>query len=143
MAGTGKPELVVGLVAAGLATWVSLILLPARGGHLRAIPLLRLFLRFMRDSLVAGVEVAMIALRPKMRLKPGVIEFPTRLPQGGPRAFFNSFTSLMPGTLAVEPAENGHPQFHCLDTDKPVVGEMKVHEALVLRSLGEEGTSDG
>jgi multicomponent Na+:H+ antiporter subunit E len=143
MAGTGKPEVAVGIVAVGLATWLSLKLMPARGGRLRPVPLLRLGLRFLRDSLVAGVEVAMIALRPNGRLKPGVVEFPSRLPQGAPRAFFNSFTSLMPGTLAVEPAENGQPQFHCLDTDKPVVEEMKVHEALVLRCLGEEGARDG
>ena len=143
MAGTGKSELVVGVIATALATWVSLILMPVRGARPRVVPLLRLGLRFSRDSLVAGVEVAVIALRPDVRLKPGVVEFPSRLPQGVPRAFFNSFTSLTPGTLAVEPAENGHPQFHCLDTDKPVVEEMKVHEAMVLRCLGEEGARDG
>lgn len=143
MAGTGTSELVVGIVATGLATWVSLALIPAHGGRWRPLAVVRLCLRFLRDSVVAGVEIAVIALRPKMGLKPGVIEFPSRLPEGASRAFFNSYSSLMPGTLAVEPAENGNPQFHCLDVDKPVEEEMKGHEDLVRRSIGVGGGRDG
>lgn len=143
MAGTGTPELIVGILAAGLAAWVSVKLDPAGGGRWRPLWVSRLCLRFLRDSVVAGAEVALIALRPEMRLKPGVIEFPSRLPPGGPRAFFNSYSSLMPGTLAVEPAENGNPQFHCLDTGKPVVEEMKAHEELLARGIGEEGGRHG
>ena len=62
LAGTGPKDLAVGAVTAVIAAWMSLQLLPPGELTLRPARALALFLRFLWQSVVAGVTVARIAL---------------------------------------------------------------------------------
>jgi multicomponent Na+:H+ antiporter subunit E len=136
-------DLGMGLVAATLATWASLALLPPAPTRRRYGALALLVWRFLGQSVAGGVDVALRALAPRPRLKPGYIAYPVRLPEGPARAGFAAFTSLVPGTLPVGSDTEGRLIYHCLDLDLPVTAGLAVDEALLTRSLGLDLDQDG
>lgn len=103
-----------GLGVSIAATWLSLRLLPARH-PVMLWRLARHLPRFVAGSLKGGVDVALRAFSPRMRLNPGWIEVSCDLPDGA-RAALGGELSLMPGTLAAGSAE-GKLLVHLLDTD--------------------------
>jgi multicomponent Na+:H+ antiporter subunit E len=131
--------LAIGLVAAGLATWVSLWLLPPSTKRLRIFPLLSLGLHFMRSSILAAVEVALYAFRRRLALRPGYITYQCGIPAGTKRDLYLSMVSLMPGSVPVDSNENGQVVMHCLDTKQPVVEQMADNEARLTRVWGNSG----
>ncbi len=130
------------IIAVGAATWTSLRLLPP--GHARpsALSLGELALRFARQSLAAGVDVAWRALDPRLRLRPGFITYEARLPQGPARSAFLTLMSLLPGSLPAWQHEDGKITIHCLDVDQPVAAQMAEEEALFVRALGVARSDD-
>lgn len=90
----------IGLPAVLLALWASWSLLPPVGfSPLR----LALFVpRFFARSLWAAVEVAALALAPRLRLAPRLYHYPVSLGSDTSRVFFFNVISLLPGTLSVE-----------------------------------------
>jgi multicomponent Na+:H+ antiporter subunit E len=127
-------DLVVGELAAVVATWASLRLLPPGAHPVRPAALPRLVLRFLGQSVSAGIDVARRAFSPSMPLKPGFLQYPTNYRRGPARNAFASITSLLPGTLAVRDDEEGL-LYHCLDLDQPVAAELASEEADVSRAL--------
>jgi multicomponent Na+:H+ antiporter subunit E len=134
-------EIAVGLVAAALATWVSLRLLPPAPGRLRLGVLARLVGRFLWQSLVGGLDVARRAFDPRLPLNPGYLRHPSRLPDGTSRAVYGALTSLVPGTLPVGSAPDGSLIYHCLDLDQPIAEGLARDEALLagIRTHGGRG----
>jgi multicomponent Na+:H+ antiporter subunit E len=132
-------DLVVGLLAAAAATWVSLRLLPPARKGLRFGALARFAVHFLRQSMVAGVDVARRAFDPRLPLNPGYLAYPVRLAPGTGRAAFGAVTSLMPGTLPVGTAADGALIYHCLDVDQPVAAGLARDEALLARVRGGGG----
>ena len=59
-------------------------------------------LRFFHLSFTAGLDVASRALGPAIRLDPGMVSHPCRLPAGAARYFFMIVISLIPGTLTAD-----------------------------------------
>jgi multicomponent Na+:H+ antiporter subunit E len=131
-------DLAVGLLAAALATWASLQLLPPGPLRLRYGALVRLVARFLWQSLVAGLDVARRVFDPRLPIKPGYLAYPVRIPDGPRRAAFGAFTSLMPGTLPVGTDPDGSLVYHCLDLDQPVASSLARDEALVAAAQGGE-----
>jgi multicomponent Na+:H+ antiporter subunit E len=138
MAGTKPADLVVGLIAALIATAVSLRLLPARQGRLRPPLLARMTLRFLRQSVVAGFDVAWRALHPRLPLRPGFVVHESQLPVGPARDAFCTVTSLLPGTLPTDVTDTGGILIHCLDAGPPVAAQLRAEESLFNRALGGE-----
>jgi len=106
--------LAVGALAVPVAVWLSLGLLPAHRRlsvwrFARHVPV------FLAGSFLGGIDVARRALSPRMRLRPGWVEVPVELSDGG-RAAIGGELSLMPGTLAAGTRE-GRLLVHLLDTD--------------------------
>lgn len=132
---SAKPgDLVMGLLTAVAATWASLYLRPASTGHLRLWLTLRLAPHFFWESVRAGVDVALRALGPRVRVQPGYVECPLAFPPGLARNRFSSFTSLLPGTVPCGDRD-GVLVYHCLDVTQPVVEQLWAEEkrlALVL-----------
>src|SRR5262249_18014833 len=82
----GKPaDLVAGVAATLAATWTSLRLLPPGRSRWRPVYLARLVLHFLRQSVVAGVDVAWRALDPRLPFTPGFVVYPVGLPPGPAR----------------------------------------------------------
>jgi multicomponent Na+:H+ antiporter subunit E len=126
----------VGMLAAILATWASLRLLPAGPWSFHPVALTQLVLRFLRQSIVAGVEVAWRALDPRLPLRPGFVVYRTQLPPGPMRNAFCTMTSLLPGTLPSGIDENGDLVIHCLDITQPIAEQLATEEALLVQALG-------
>lgn len=142
MAGAGTPELLAGIPAAIVSGCLSARLLPRAAGRWRARGVCGFIVRFIRHSVVAGVDVALAALRPRMGLDPGYVDYPARLPEGNMRTLFSGGNSLIPGTLGVEPGPEGDLQFHCLDINQPVADDLRVHEDDLMNCYREGGANE-
>lgn len=126
--------LLVGVVAAGGATWVSLRLLPPAPQRVRLGALVLLLPRFLWQSLLAGWDVARRAFDPRLPLRPGLVAFSSRHAPGHLRNTFATISSLMPGTLPCGETED-EIIFHCLDTGQPVLEELALEEKVLARAL--------
>ena len=126
--------LLVGAVAAGGATWVSLRLLPPAPQRVRLGALVLLLPRFLWQSLLAGWDVARRAFDPRLPLRPGFVTFSSSHAPGHLRNTFATIASLLPGTLPCGESEGGI-VFHCLDVGQPVVAQLAAEEAALARVL--------
>jgi len=136
IAGFKPADLVIGLLTSVGATWTSLRLLPPGQWSLRPIALARLAIRFPYQSLVAGFDVAWRALDPRLPLRPGLVNYRSRLQAGVAQDTFCTITSLLPGTLPCGSDKGDGLIVHCLDTDQPVVEQLTVQEALLIDTIG-------
>lgn len=133
--GVAPLDLAVGIPAALLGTMASGRLMPGRG-HLDARATLSFALRFLRQSVAAGIDVARRAFDPALPLATGLVTFRPSLPRGFPRDLFATISAMMPGTLPVGGDGRDGLVIHCLDTHQPVAVEMARDEARIRRVLG-------
>ena len=132
---SAKPaDLVVGVLAAAGATWVSLILLPPASGRVRLGALLLLLPRFLWQSLLAGIDVARRAFSPKLPLQPGFVDYPVGLPRGSARNAFEAISSLLPGSVPTGETEELI-EYHALDLGQPVVDQLAAEEQAYAKAL--------
>jgi multicomponent Na+:H+ antiporter subunit E len=136
LSGGGLVDLSVGVLAAIVAAWVSLRLLPAGSYGFHPVAVAQLVLRFLYQSVGAGIDVAGRALHPRLPLQPGFVIYRPHLPPGPMRDGFCTMTSLLPGTLPCGPDEEGNLIIHCLDMAQPVPDQMATEEAAFVRALG-------
>ena len=142
LAGTGAKDLAAGLATALIAAWISVELVPAGEMTLRPARALALFLRFLWQSVVAGVTVARIALTPVMPLRPGMVAYRTGLPPGNRRFLFMTYASLLPGTLPAGEAEAPDViAVHALDTAQPVTRSLAAEEARISAVMTDRAAS--
>jgi multicomponent Na+:H+ antiporter subunit E len=134
LSGLNPADLPVGVLAAVIATWSSLRLLPPGRWSFHPIALTQLVLRFLRQSIGAGIDVAWRALDPRLPLRPGFVVYPVSVPPGNARNAFTALTSLLPGTVPAG-EESGLLVYHCLDVDQPVVSQLAAEEAALSRAL--------
>ena len=131
------PDWAVGAVTAGCAALLSMRLLPPARHQLRLWPLLRFVVRFLVQSLLAGLGVARRALDPRLPVAPGLLRQPTALPEGTLRALFGAVSSQVPGTICVDSAGRDLLLYHCLDQGPEAARALAADEALLLKALGQ------
>jgi multicomponent Na+:H+ antiporter subunit E len=136
LTGAEVGDLAAGLVAAGAATWASLRLMPAQDWNLRPIMLGKFVLHFLHQSVVAGTDVALRALDPRLPLRPGFVVYQAQLPSGTKRNTFRAIMSMLPGTLPCGPAEGNGLTIHCLDVTQPAAEQLAAEEALWMQTVG-------
>jgi len=139
LTGVEANDFVPGLIGAVISARVSLELLPANTLNFRPVPAFRLFVRFLGQSLSAGIQVARLALDPRLPLAPGLVVHRTALPEGPVRDAFATISSLLPGTLPSGTGEGDAMIVHCLDILAPVNEQMEGEErrfASALREIG-------
>jgi multicomponent Na+:H+ antiporter subunit E len=136
LAGLQLAEFLVGVIAAGMATWASLYLLPPAHWKLRPFALAAFSLRFLWQSVAAGIDVAWRALRPRPLLRPGFVTYEPQILQGPAQTVFCTVMSLVPGTLPSGRSENGGVVIHCLDVEQPIAAQSAVEEEFLRRALG-------
>ena len=137
LSGLDPADLPVGALASAIATWTSLRLFPAGQGGLRPIAAIRLVLRFLYQSIGAGLDVARRALDPRLPMRPGFVTYPVRFPPGTTRNAFATLTSLLPGTVPAGDDGDGL-VYHCLDVDQPVVSQLAAEENALSRALRDD-----
>jgi multicomponent Na+:H+ antiporter subunit E len=138
ISGWAPADLPVGVVTVAGAVWASLRLLPPKRSRLRFGPFSALLANFFRQSVASGADVALRALSPNMRLKPGFVACPLRLPAGDERNAFCALSSLLPGTLPTGADDKGALLIHCLDTGEPVAANLRAEEQLFMRAIGDD-----
>lgn len=131
LAGTGPKDLVAGAGTAVIASAVSLKLLPPGELSLKPARAVMLFLRFLWQSIVAGTSVAIMALKPSLPLRAGIVRYGTSLPEGTRRQAFTTFASLLPGTLPLGGDGQGGIAVHCLDDGQPVAAQLAAEEDML------------
>ena len=136
LTGGNPADLGTGAVTALAATWASLRLLPPGTNRVPPVALIGLTLRFLRQSVVAGVDVARRALDPRLPLHPGFVVYPVGLPRGPARNMFTTLMSLLPGTVPTGSDEKGGLLIHCLDVEQPVAAQLASEERLFVRAMG-------
>jgi multicomponent Na+:H+ antiporter subunit E len=136
LSGAQPPGLLAGTVAVIAATWTSLRLLPTGAWRLTPGALLGALARFLRQSIVAGVDVAWRALDPRLPLRPGFVTCSMRAAPGAARSAVCTVASLLPGTLPARIDERGTLLIHCLDTDQPVAAQFTEDEAILMLAVG-------
>ncbi len=137
LAGADSSDLFAAAASVVAATWISLHLLPPSGSRRSLVAMGQLALRFLYQSVVAGVDVARRALDPRLPLRPGFVGYPVRFPPGTARNTFTTLTSLLPGTVPAG-EEDGKLVYHCLDIGQPVVAQLAVEEAALSEVLGHD-----
>ena len=125
----------VGSVSILLAVWLSLRLLPPVMTFVSRVGLLRFLAYFIVQSLRGGLQVAGLALRPRMGLRPGFHEVDLRLPEGIGRILLANTLSLLPGTLSVE-LQGNRLCLHVLDDQAPTESEVRIAETRLAHLLG-------
>ena len=118
------------------ATWTSLRLLAPRTSRVSLRAIAGLALRFLCQSVIAGVDVALRALHPRLPLRTGFVSYPISLPPGVARNVFATLTSLLPGTVPAG-TERGQLLYHCLDVGQPVAAQLAAEQAALSRALGD------
>jgi multicomponent Na+:H+ antiporter subunit E len=137
IANWSEGDLPVGFAASVLALWISLSLLPPAAVHPRVAPLVKLSIRFLSSSIIAGADVARRALLPRLDLRPGFVAVPFTLTPGFVRNAFLVYSSLQPGTLPTS-AEGEVLQVHGLDISQPIAASIVADEALFKKGIGHE-----
>jgi multicomponent Na+:H+ antiporter subunit E len=123
--GGGRLGLLIGLPVAALAALVSCRLAPPGQLRVRAVPLARLLGVCLRESVTAGWDVALRALRPDLPLRVGLVRVPCAFPAGPHRNVLCAAGSLMPGSLPVGEDADGAVILHVLDTDQPAAAQTE------------------
>ncbi len=136
LAGVALPGLVVGAVAAALATWVSLRLVPPSSRRPRPAALAAFALRLPVQALAAGVQVARLALDPRRRPEPAHLIWTPALPPGRARDAFLAYASLLPGTLPAGDTPEGAVVIHALAGADTAAAAMSAEEARFMRAFG-------
>lgn len=136
LAGYDWKDLPVGLAAAALAAWVSLVLLPPVRLRPRPLACAALLLRLPWAALRAGAQVARLALDPRRNPAPGHVVFVPRLPPGRARDAFLAYASLLPGTLPAGPDGAGGIVIHALEGTAGVLDSLAEEEARFARAFG-------
>jgi multicomponent Na+:H+ antiporter subunit E len=140
VAGLKPSDLPVGVAVAAAAAWASVTLAPPFAGRLSVPATLSYLARFLRLSLVSGLDVARRALSATPDLEPGMIEARLRQPPGFARNAFSVIASLLPGSLLTgfDPEDAQQAYVHALDVRQPVASELVAEEAAYLRTLGHD-----
>lgn len=125
--GTKPLDLALGAITAVAATWLSLQLLPPPLAHLRVAALPRLLVRFLVQSVVAGLDVARRAFSPRLPLRTGYVRYAVGFRPGPGRNAFTAWTSLLPGTVPVD-GDDQSVLYHCLDVGQPVEEQLTAEE---------------
>ncbi|MCO5091055.1 Na+/H+ antiporter subunit E [Bosea sp. (in: a-proteobacteria)] len=135
--GPAPADLPVGLAASAAGVWASARLWPA-GGRLSPLGLLRFLLRFLPQSVVAGLDVARRAFAREPNLRPGFARCRSAIPAGLARDTACAVMSLQPGKLPVAVDEDGTLLIHCLDLGEPVAEQVAADEAAFRQILAAE-----
>jgi len=125
----------VGLASILLALATSLIFLPPAPIRISPSGLAGFIGFFLRQSVIGGAQVALLAMRRRLDLRPAIIEIPLRLPEGPARILLANTLSLLPGTLSVGLVEE-RLRLHVLDARLPARPAVRVAEARIARMLG-------
>jgi multicomponent Na+:H+ antiporter subunit E len=88
--------------------------------------LLALALLFLRELLLSAMRVSLMALNPRLRLRPALVAYPLSVSTDAEITLLANLITLTPGTLSVDvSADRKTLTIHCIDA---VSGEAAIDE---------------
>lgn len=124
----------VGLAGIALAVTASLFLWPPGQNRFSLAGLLAFAVFFLAQSVKGGVQVARIALHPRLNLDPALLHLPLTLPPGLARVVLVNTLNLLPGTICLR-IEQDTLHLHTLNQHWPVAQEVRTVESHIARML--------
>jgi multicomponent Na+:H+ antiporter subunit E len=122
---------VIGIPVVLAAVWATHRLHGVHADRISLTGLLRFAPFFLWESLRGGVDVAARTLAPRIRVRPGFIDYTTRLQGTASRVFFLNCLSLLPGTLAAD-LNGDRLTVHMLDAEvNPGDGLQRLERAVL------------
>jgi multicomponent Na+:H+ antiporter subunit E len=135
LAGGRSGSILFGVVIVAIASAVSVRVLPP-GAHRISLPAsVFLFAYFLVKSVYAGAQVAWMAMKPRLELRPAMLDITLRLPDEAQRTFLAGMLNLMPGTLSAG-LDGDRLILHVLNGRFPVEPEVRSAEEKVARMFG-------
>ncbi|NCA68946.1 MAG: cation transporter [Sphingobacteriia bacterium] len=133
----GGPAVIAATVASLKLTQVTPSA-PARtdGSSLSWLELPRFIAFFMWESWRGGLDVAARVMRPRLRIRPGMRIYHTRLRGRPARVMFIDCVSLIPGTLSAD-LRGDQVSVHALDVGVSLDADLRRLEERVARLFGE------
>ena len=130
-------ESVLGLLLAIGAAALSLRLVKPGMFCVRPFRLAAFVGHLLWQSLVAGMGIARAAFSAStpVPLNPGFITHRARLAAGPVRDTFLAFTSLTPGTLAIDSTPPDEVLYHALDTGQPLASGLSEDEERLIAAI--------
>lgn len=95
-------NLVFGFVLGFFSIWLIREQIGTGGYFGRATRMLSLFLLFLKELALSAIKVAVLVLKPRMDLKPGIFAFPLTVDRDAEIALLANLITLTPGTLSVD-----------------------------------------
>ncbi len=109
------------------------------GGFFGWLPkLVRLALVFLWELLKSNWAVALMTLKPDLKLTPGILAMPLRIRQPGQIATLANMITLTPGTISIDVNKDHSVLYiHCIDASDPegALASCYLFEDLVLEVL--------
>lgn len=124
----------VGMVMLTMAVAASLYYWPPDQNRISITGLLAFIGFFLVQSALGGVQIAAIALRPRLAIAPAILELPLSLPPGLARVVLINTLNLLPGTFGLR-IDRDTLYLHVLDERWPVAEKVREAEARVARML--------
>lgn len=124
----------VGMVSITLAVAASLYFWPPGQNRLSIAGLLAFMGFFLVQSVVGGVQIAAIALRPRLTIAPAILELHLSLPPGLARVVLINTLNLLPGTFGMR-IDRDTLYLHVLDERWPIAEKVREAEVHIARML--------
>jgi multicomponent Na+:H+ antiporter subunit E len=129
------PSLPIGVPLAIAAATLSVALQPSSIAGIHPPGAFRFVRFFAVQSVLGGVDVALRALGPRVRIEPGIVRYHLRISGTLPRVFFANTISLLPGTLSSRMVDDVI-EVHALDATQPVIDDLAEVEERVADLFG-------
>ncbi len=124
----------VGAVTVMFALVVSLVLSPPVRKRISLTGALNFAIFFLSKSIQGGIQVAFMALRPRLDMAPALLEMQLALPPGKARVMLIYTLNLLPGTVCVG-IEGDTLHLHVIDSRMHIESEMRMAESRIVRML--------
>ncbi|MEX1012105.1 MAG: Na+/H+ antiporter subunit E [Waddliaceae bacterium] len=118
---------IIGIPSIFLALFVNAYLPPIAFFKISPKGAVLFLIYFLKQSFMAGIDVAKRVFDPRLPLDPGFVEYQTRLSSEWAQIFFLNTISLLPGTLSAR-FKNGVLVVHVLDKAQPAYENLKIIE---------------
>lgn len=122
-------NLVFGFLISAVALWIVRGEIGAPGYWGRVGRILSLTLLFFKELAMSAFRVAVMALSPNLKIKPGIFAFPLTVDRDFEITLLANLITLTPGTLSVDVSEDCKTLYvHALDCSDPEAARRDIAE---------------
>lgn len=93
---------VVGFLLGALMLWITKGFFPGRFYMNRVWAVIKLITLFLKELIMANIQVLLLIVQPKMPIKPAIFALPTLLEKDWEITLLSNLITLTPGTLVID-----------------------------------------